>query len=235
MFLPAFHLSNKMKIVFCVLICHFWQSSVIRTAYSLTTLDDASDDEDVEFAAIDRNNSNPSNVDLAKGMKQPSEMSRVISKRIQEKVIHIPKGEILQILSLMETLKELGHSTGNRTTNTENSRRLPPTTLTPPRFENNTNNFIGKNQIPTRYLNKLSFLRKTFLEELERRENDGSNSTIRLNRSNHDLENKSNFQETNSWESNNISTTRREEVPIPDILVNAFSRQIENMEFELYR
>ena len=224
-----------MKIVFCVLICHLWQSSALRTAPSLTKLEVASDEDDMVFAAIDQSNSNSSNVELAKRIKQPSELSRVISKRIQEKVLHIPKKEILQILSLMGTLKEIGRTTKNRFTNTEDSGLLPLTNLTPPRFENNTNNFIGKNQIPTRYLNKLSFLRKTFLKELERRQNDDSNSTIRLNRSNHDLENKSNFQETNSWESNNISTTRREEVPIPDILVNAFSRQIENMEFELYR
>ena len=224
-----------MKIVFCVLICHLWQSSALRTAPSLTKLEVASDEDDMVFAAIDQSNSNSSNVELAKRIKQPSELSRVISKRIQEKVLHIPKKEILQILSLMGTLKEIGRTTKNRFTNTEDSGLLPLTNITPPRFENNTNNITGKNQIPARYLNKLSFLRKTFLEELERRQNDGSNSTIRLNRSNHDLENKSNFQETNSWESNNISTTRREEVPIPDILVNAFSRQIENMEFELYR
>ena len=224
-----------MKIVLCVLICHFWQSSALRTAHSLTTLEDASDNEDMMFAVIDQNNSNSSIVDLAKKIKQPSELSRVISKRIQEKVLQIPKKEILQILSLMGTLKELGSPTENRITNTENSGLLPFTNPTPPRFENNTNNIIGKNQIPARYLNKLSFLRKTFLEELERRQNDGSNSTIRHNKTSRDLKNKSNFQGTNLWESNNISTTRREEIPIPNILVNVISRQKENTEFELYR
>ena len=224
-----------MKIVFCVLICHLWQSSALRTAPSLTKLDVASDEDDMVFAAIDQSNSNSSNVELAKRIKQPSELSRVISKRIQEKVLHIPKKEILQILSLMGTLKELGRTTENRFTNTEVSGLLPLTNLTPPRFENNTNNITGKNQIPTRYLNKLSFLRKTFLEELERRQNDGSNSTIRRSKTNHDLENKSNFQGTNLWESNNISTKRGEEMPIPDILIDIISRQKENKEFELYR
>ena len=224
-----------MKIVFCALICHFWQSSALRTAHSLTTLDDASDDDDMMFAAIQQNNSNSSNVGLAKRIKQPSELSPVISKRIQEKVLHMPKKEILQILSLMGTLKELGRTNESRITNTENSGLIPLTNLTPPRFENNTNNVIGKNQIPTRYLNKLSFLRTIFLEELERRQNDGSNSTTTLNKTNHDLENKSNFHGTNLWESNNISTTGREEILIPNILINVISRQKEDTDIELYR
>ena len=224
-----------MKIVFCVLICHIWQSSAIRPIHSLTTLEDASDDDDLMFATIDQNNSNSSDGDLTTGMKQPSENSRIISKRIQEKVIHIPKNEILQILSLMGTLKELDGKTENRITNVENSDLIPLTNLTPPHFENNTKNSNGKNEIPTRYLNKLSFLRKTFIEELERRRNDGSSSTIILNKSKHDLGNEFNFQDTNSWESNNISTTRRGEFPIPDTLLNAISRRKENTEFGLYR
>ena len=224
-----------MKIVLYVLICHFWQISAFRTTHSLTALEDASDDEDMIFATFDQNNSNSSNSHLAVGALQPSEQSQIISKRIQEKVIHIPKHEILQILSLMGTLKELDRKTENNMTNIENSDLIPLTNLTPPRFENNTNNVIGKNQIPTRYLNKLSFLRTIFLKELERRQNDGSNSTIDLNSSNHDQENNFDFQETNLMESNHISTTRREEIPIPDMMTNLFTRRKHNTEFELYR
>ena len=224
-----------MKIVVYVLICHFWQISALRTTNSLTALEDASGNEDMIFAPFDQNNSNSSNGDLAVGALQPSEQSQIISKRIQEKVLHMPKKEILQILSLMGTLKELGRTNENRITNTENSGLIPLTNLTPPRFENNTNNVIGKNQITTRYLNKLSFLRTIFLKELERRQNDGSNSTITINKTNHDLENKSNFHGTNLWESNDISTTRREEIPIPNILINVISRQKEDTDIEVYR
>ena len=223
-----------MKIVFCLLICHSWQGSAIRATESLTTIDDTSD-QDMMFAAIDQNNSNSSDRDISSGIKQPSEPSPIISRRIQEKVIHIPKDEILQLLSLMGTLKELDHMPENRITNTGNSSIMPLTNLTPPRFENNKNNFNGKDKIPIRYLNKLSFLRKTFLEELERRQNDGSNSTITLNKSNHDLGNKFNFRGINSWESNDTTTTRRGEILIPDILVNVISRRNENTEFGLYR
>ena len=224
-----------MQIVLCLLLCHSWQSSAIRTTQSITILDDTSDNEDMMLSALDQNNSNSSNSDLATGLKQPSEPSQIISENIQKKVIHIPKDQILQILSLMGTLKELDHMPENRITNTGNSSIMPLTNLTPPRFENNKNNFNGKDKIPIRYLNKLSFLRKTFLEELERRQNDGSNSTTTLNKSNHDLGNKFNFRGINSWESNDTTTTRRGEILIPDILVNVISRRNENTEFGLYR
>ena len=224
-----------MKIVFCVLICHIWQSSAVRTIHSLTTSDDESDDDNLMFAAIDQDNSNSSDSNLTTGIKQHSEYSQIISKRIREKVIHIPKNEILQILSLMGSLKELDRKTENSTTNIKNSDLIPLNNLTPPHFENNTKNFHGKNEIPTRYLNKLSFLRKTFIEELERRQNDNSSSTNTLYKSNHGLGNELNFQDTNSWESNNITTTRRGEFLIPDILLNAISRRKENTEFRLYR
>ena len=226
---------EKMKIVLCFLLCHSWQSSAIRTTQSITILDDTSDNEDMMLSALDQNNSNSSNSDLATGLKQPSEPSQIISENIQEKVIHIPKDQILQILSLMGTLKELYSKTENSITNTENSSLIPLTNFTHPRFENNPNNFNGKNAIPARYLNKLSFLRKTFLEELERRDNDGSNSTITINNSNYDLGNKSNIQDTNVWESNNISTTRRGEISIHDFLLNVISRRNENTEIRLYR
>ena len=124
-----------MKIVFCVLICHIWQSSAVRTIHSLTTSDDESDDDNLMFAAIDQDNSNSSDSDSTTGVEQPSENSRTISKRIQEKVIHIPKNEILQILSLMGTLKELDGKTENSITNVENSDLIPLTNLTPPHFE----------------------------------------------------------------------------------------------------
>ena len=212
-----------------------WLISALRTTNSLTAFEDTSDDEEMILGAIDQDNSNSSYSHLATRTTQPSEQSRMISKRIQEKVIHIPKNDILQILSLMGSLKELDRKTENNITNIENSDLIPLTYLTPPHFENNTNNFNSKNEIPAHYLNKLSYLRKIFLEELERRQNDGSNSTISLNESNHVLGNKFDIQDTISWESNNISTTRRGEIPIPNTWLKVIAGSNENTEFGLYR
>ena len=181
-------------------------------------------------------NSNLIKSNVTESEKPQTKSSLSYRTGIQEKVINMPKTEIINILALMNTLKELDNNGRNNVTNTDNISISFESEKIDTRFDYSSNNSSRKNDVPIDYINKLSFLRKTFLEELNRRKHYVSNSTLLPNISNEARKNNSEVQKTLLRESNNRNTTRTREIPILDPrLANIFLQAKKDEENDLFR
>ena len=196
--------------VFYTFFCHFWY--IASTKLTKATLPYKHKNDDTLRTTMQFGNSKGLNSSLTNGLEKPSDLAFT---RLQEKVTHINATDILKILSLMDTLKELDNVNENKSRDTEGQKINNVTDLKVPLLINPKTISNVENEIPINYINKkLVILRKTFLNELKRRKFHLPDSTLPSNNSTENLKKNSKGRGNVVGVSNNYDTTPAEEIPI---------------------
>ena len=235
-------MTDRRKFIFFVIFYCLWHLQLTRaTLFTRIENNDEYNKNRMLLATRNPINSNLIKSNVAESEKPPTKSSLSYRTEIQEKVINMPKSEIVNILALMNTLKQLDNTGRNKATNPDNISISLESEKAATRFDNSSNISSRKNDVPIYYKlsnksNKLSFLRKTFLEELNRRKHYVSNSTHLPNISNEARKNDSKVQDTLLRELKNRNTSRTREIPILDPrLANMFLQEEKDEENYLFR
>ena len=196
--------------VFYKIFCYLWYISSTKSTKATHPYEHKNDD--ILHTTMQFGNSKGLNSSLINGLEKPSDLAFT---RLQEKVTHINATDILKILSLMDTLKELDNVNENKSRDTEGQKINNVTDLKVPLLINPKTISNVENEIPINYINnKLVILRKTFLNELKRRKFHLPDSTLPSNNSTENLKKISNDRGNVVGVSNNYDTTPVEEIPI---------------------
>ena len=230
-------MTDRRKLIFFVIFYFLWHLQLTRaTLFTIIEKHDEYNKDSMILATRKPLNSNLIKRNVTESEKPPTKLSLSYKTGIQEKLINMPKTEIVNILSLMNTLKELDNTGRNKATNNANISISLESGKTATSFDDSGNNSSRKNDVPIDYINKLSFLRKTFLEELNGRKHHVSNSSLLPNISNETWKNNSEVQKTLLRELKNRNTTRTREIPILDPrLANMFLQGKKDEENYLFR
>ena len=230
-------MTDRRKLIFFVIFYFLWHLQLTRaTLFTIIEKHDEYNKDCMILATRKPLNSNLIKRNVTESEKPPTKLSLSYKTGIQEKLINMPKTEIVNILSLMNTLKELENTGRNKATNNANISISLESGKTATSFDDSINNSSRKNDVPIDYINKLSFLRKTFLEELNGRKHYVSNSSLLPNISNETWKNNSEVQKTLLRELKNRNTTRTREIPILDPrLANMFLQGKKDEENYLFR
>ena len=230
-------MTDRRKLIFFVIFYFLWHLQLTRaTLFTIIEKHDEYNKDSMILATRKPLNSNLIKSNVTESEKPPTKLSLSYKTGIQEKLINMPKTEIVNILSLMNTLKELDNTGRNKATNNANISISLESGKTATSFDDSINNSSRKNDVRIDYINKLSFLRKTFLEELNGRKHHVSNSSLLPNISNETWKNNSEVQKTLLRELKNRNTTRTREIPILDPrLANMFLQGKKDEENYLFR
>ena len=230
-------MTDRRKFIFFVIFYCLWHLQLTRaTLFTVIENNDEYNKHSMLLATRKPINSNLIKSNVTESEKPPTKLSLSYKTGIQEKLINMSKTEIVNILSLMNTLKGLDNTGRNTATNNANISISLESGKTATSFDDSINNSSRKNDVRIDYINKLSFLRKTFLEELNGRKHHVSNSSLLPNISNETWKNNSEVQKTLLRELKNRNTTRTREIPILDPrLANMFLQGKKDEENYLFR
>ena len=148
-------MTDRRKFIFFVIFYCLWHLQLTRaTLFTVIENNDEYNKHSMLLAIRKPINSNLIKSNVTESEKPPTKSSLSYRTEIQEKVINMPKSEIVNILALMNTLKQLDNTGRNKATNPDNISISLESEKAATRFDNSSNISSRKNDVPI--YNKLS-------------------------------------------------------------------------------